>query len=100
MFIVNISLKAEKVPAEKADLMFDQHRAWFARNFQKGNFLLLGPYQDKDNAGVIIAQADNREELEAILSEDVYYPLDLANYEVHEFKAVMVSENIDKFQGK
>lgn len=96
MFIINISLKTEKVPVEKADSMFDQHRKWFAKYFEKGSFLILGPYKDKDNSGVILAQAENRKELDDILSEDVYYPLDLATYEINEFKAVMVAENISK----
>lgn len=88
------------MPTEQADAMFNQHRAWFAKNFQQGNFLLLGPYQDKEHAGVIIAQAESREALDKVLSEDVYYPLDLATYEVHEFKAAMVAENIKEFQGR
>jgi uncharacterized protein YciI len=100
MYIINISLKVDKVPTEQADAMFEQHRAWFAKNFQQGNFLMLGPYQDKEHAGVIIAQAESREALEKVLLEDVYYPLDLADYEVHEFKVAMVAENMREFQGK
>lgn len=100
MYIINISIKVDKVPKDQETTMFVQHRAWFSENFQKGTFLLLGPYQDKDNTGVIIAQVKNREELEKILLEDVYYPLGLANYEVNEFKLAMVAGNIVNFKNQ
>ncbi|GAA6391867.1 hypothetical protein I3700191H1_17520 [Megasphaera massiliensis] len=34
----------------------------------------------------------SREELDAILAEDVFAKDDMARYEVHEFKAAMVSK--------
>ncbi|MFZ7173311.1 hypothetical protein ACLSYX_00455 [[Pasteurella] aerogenes] len=47
---------------------------------------------------MIIAQTESREQLESILAEDVYYP-NLADYQIREFKAAMVAENIQQFQG-
>ncbi|GKV93943.1 hypothetical protein H2Y56_13315 [Pectobacterium aroidearum] len=100
MFLINISLKDSHTDDKTADQRFEQHRHWFAKYFKEGNFLILGPYQDKEHAGVIIAQAENREALEKILAEDVYYPLDLANYDVHEFNAIFVADNIKQFEGR
>ncbi|HGO5857417.1 TPA: YciI family protein [Mannheimia haemolytica] len=88
MYIINIALKMDKIPAEQAEQMFNVHRAWFAQYFEQGNFLMLGSYLDQDYAGVIIAQTENREALDTILAEDVYFP-DLADYEVREFKDAM-----------
>lgn len=88
MYIINIVLKMDKIPAEQAESMLNAHRAWFAQYFEQGNFLMLGPYLDQDHAGVIIAQTENREALDTILAEDVYFP-DLADYEVREFKDAM-----------
>ncbi|HHW7579631.1 TPA: YciI family protein [Mannheimia haemolytica] len=88
MYIINIVLKMDKIPAEQAESMLNSHRAWFTKYFQQGSFLLLGPYLDQDYAGVIIAQTENREALDTILAEDVYFP-DLADYEVREFKDAM-----------
>ena len=88
MYIINIALKQSNIPAEQADAMFAEHRAWFANYFQAGKFLILGPYLDQEHAGVIIARTENRAELDAILAEDVYYP-ELADYEVREFKDAM-----------
>ncbi|MDG0798420.1 YciI family protein [Pectobacterium punjabense] len=100
MFLINISLKDSDTDEETAAKRFEQHRNWFAKHFKEGNFLILGPYQDKEHAGVIIAQAENREALEKILAEDVYSPLDLANYDVHEFDAILVADNIKQFEGR
>lgn len=100
MYIINISVNIEEVLEEQADSMFEQHRQWFTRNFEKGNFLLLGSYKDIKNAGVIISQVESHEVLEKILEDDIYYPLKLANYEVNEFKAIMVAENINGFRDK
>lgn len=88
MYIINIVLKQDKIPAERAEAMFAEHRAWFADYFQAGKFLILGPYLDQNHAGVIIARTENRAELDAILAKDVYYP-ELADYEVREFKDAM-----------
>ena len=98
MYLIDISLKNENLSAEEQAQQLDAHRAWFAKYFQQGNFLLLGPYLDQERAGVIIAQAQNRAELEQILAEDIYYP-DLADYQIREFKAAMVADNIQQFQG-
>ncbi|MEQ9889802.1 YciI family protein [Pectobacterium aroidearum] len=100
MFLINISLKDSHADEETAAERFEQHRHWFAKHFEKGNFLILGPYQDKHHAGVIIAQAESREALDNILAEDVYYPLDLANYDIHEFKAIFVADDIKQFEGR
>ncbi|WP_409500555.1 YciI family protein [Mannheimia glucosida] len=86
MYIINIALKMDKI--EQAESMLNAHRAWFAQYFEQGNFLMLGPYLDQDHAGVIIAQTENREALDTVLAEDVYFP-DLADYEVREFKDAM-----------
>ena len=57
----------------------------------------LGPFTDRERAGVIIAQTENRAELDRILSEDSYYP-NLANYAIHEFTPKMVATNIEQFK--
>lgn len=98
MYLIDISIKPSDLSEAEQAQQLDAHRAWFAKYFQQGNFLLLGPYLDKARAGVIIAQTESREKLEQILTEDVYYP-DLADYQIREFKTAMVAENIQQFQG-
>ncbi len=98
MYLIDIAIKSSDLSETEQVQQLEAHRAWFAKYFQQGNFLLLGPYLDKDRAGVIIAQAESREQLEQILTDDIYYP-DLADYQIREFKAAMVAENIQQFQG-
>ena len=73
MFINNQTLKADKIPAGKGEELFKQHIAWFTKHFEQGDFLLVGPYTDKEMAGIMIAGTDSREAVEEILKEDVYY---------------------------
>ena len=70
MFIINQTLKPEKIPEGKGEELFKGHVAWFTRHFEVGDFLLVGPYTDKKMAGVMISPAESREAMEDILKDD------------------------------
>ena len=55
----------------------------------------MGPFKDIENAGVILAQTENREEMGKIIFEDAFYP-DGAKYELHEFDPKLIAEDIKK----
>lgn len=88
MYLINITVN-DDITAEQHEALFTHHINWFQKYFDAGKFILIGPYNDAKRSGVIIAQAENREALEAILREDAYYP-DLAEYEIREFTPKMV----------
>lgn len=88
MYLINITVNGD-ITAEQHEALFTQHVSWFQQYFNAGKFVLIGPYSDREKAGVIIAQTESREELEAILKEDAYYP-NLAEYEIREFIPKMV----------
>ncbi|MBP2198821.1 MULTISPECIES: YciI family protein [Pantoea] len=96
MYIINITVNAE-ISAEQHESLFPQHAAWFKKYFDAGKFVMIGPYADRERAGIIIASTESHSELETILSEDSYYP-DLANYEIREFIPKMISSDLEKFQ--
>ncbi|OAM26775.1 MULTISPECIES: YciI family protein [Eikenella] len=98
MYIINITVNAG-LPAEKHETMFAEHAEWFKKHFQAGKFLMLGPYTDAENAGVIFAHTDSRAELQAILEEDCYYP-DFAQYEIREFAPKLIAAKLPEFAGK
>lgn len=100
MFIINQTLKSEKIPAGKGEELFQQHVAWFTRHFEAGDFLLVGPYTDKEKAGIMICNAESREAVEAILKDDVYYAGNMADYEVRVFTAGKIARNFADFIGK
>ncbi|UTG67835.1 hypothetical protein KCG52_00435 [Neisseria subflava] len=83
--------------AEQHEELFPKHAAWFAKYHQAGNFLIIGPFTERERAGVIIAQIQDRAELEHILAEDSYYP-NLATYVISEFTPKMVATNIEQFK--
>lgn len=99
MYLIDITIQSNRIPAERAEELLTAHRKWFTNQSEKGNFLLVGPYLDKKMAGLVIAYAESREELEEILSQDSYYP-DLATYGVHEFQANIISEKLIDYKGK
>lgn len=94
MYLIDITIKTGAVPAGQSEALLAGHRAWFAKYFEQGHFLLLGPYLDRSAAGVIIARADSRAQLDAMLAEDVYWADKLADYQVREFQAKMVADRI------
>ena len=95
MFLINETLNREKIPQGKEEELFQQHVAWFTRHFEQGNFLLVGPYTDQEMAGIMLSGLENREALEAVLKEDVYYADGMADYEVHAFKAGKIARDSD-----
>lgn len=99
MYLINITIQSKLIPSEKSEELLKAHRNWFTEQAEKGKFLLVGPYLDKKMAGVVLAHAESREELERILSQDAYYP-DLATYDVHELQANIISEELINYKGK
>ena len=99
MFIINQTLKADKIPQGKGEELFRQHAAWFTRHFQQGDFLLVGPYTDAKMAGFMLSGAETREQVEEILKEDVYYADGLADYEIRSIKAAMIAKNLADYEG-
>ena len=85
MFIISEYLNPENIPQDQAESLFQQHAEWFTKHFNLGHFVLVGPYLDIPKAGIMLSNLISREELDAILA-------DMARYEVHEFKAAMVSK--------
>lgn len=94
MFLITITLRPEKVAADGAEALFRAHRQWFVRFHEAGNFLLLGPYTDREHSGVIVAHGDDRNMLETILAQDVYYAKGLAEYEVRPFQALLMADGL------
>ncbi|STZ75427.1 YciI family protein [Bergeriella denitrificans] len=100
MYLIDIVLDQANIPADQADEMLTTHRDWFGKYARSGHFLIVGPYRDQAHAGIVVAQAENRAALDAILAEDVYFADRLARYTVREFQANLVAEHIEQFKGQ
>lgn len=99
MYLVTITIKTEKIAKEDEADLLRRHRAWFTDQFDKGNFLLVGPYKDKGMAGIAIAKVEDRTTLDKILSQDAYYP-DYATYDVSEFQANLIADHLLDCKGQ
>ncbi len=91
MQILKITIKDNPVDPEK----LNRHRQWYKKYFDEGKFVIVGPRTDMEHAGFNICRAESRAELEEIISHDAFYP-DGADYEIAEFKANLVADNISK----
>ncbi len=82
MFIVSLTYR---VPLSEIDAHLSDHRAFLDRHFASGAFLASGPKEPR-TGGVILATLADRAALEAILDEDPFRRLGLADYAVEAFQ--------------
>lgn len=81
MFIVSLTYK---VDLSEVDEFIEEHVSYLDKYYAKGHFLVSGRKEPR-TGGVILAQANDVDELNAILAEDPFYREHLADYEVTEF---------------
>lgn len=96
MFLVDVTV----TPSQTADDFRQAHLDYLKQHAQQGTFLLFGPYLPKGSGGLIIAQAESKEALQAVLSQDPYAMEQCAKYEIREFSASYIHENFSTFQQK
>ena len=63
-------------------------REYLAKHYAIGDFITSGP-QIPRIGGVIMIKANNREAVDAIISEDPFHINDIANYQIVEFTPTM-----------
>jgi len=73
---------------EAVDALLPEHNRFLRENYDKGVFLLSGP-QVPRQGGLILARAESREALQAILAADPFGREGVARYDVIEFVAKM-----------
>ncbi len=81
MFVVSIEYK---VDLSEIDKFIPEHIKFLEKYYEKGSFIASGRKVPR-SGGIILAVADTREELSAILTEDPFHKENLASYEITEF---------------
>jgi len=71
-------------PASEVDRLVDEHRQFLARYYASGHFLMSGPQEPREG-GVILAQARDKAEIEAIMRQDPFHRETIAEYKFVEF---------------
>ena len=92
MFVIELTYKATLA---QIDANMRAHMAWLKKHYAAGRFLVSGR-QVPRTGGIILALADNREQIEAIVREDPFVARGLADARVVEFRASQRADSIDR----
>jgi uncharacterized protein YciI len=87
MFILHLTYIK---PVSDIDRLIPDHRNYLERHYASGHFLLSGRREPR-TGGVIIARAQSRAEIEAIVAQDPFSSQGVAEYEIVEFLPSMTA---------
>ncbi len=90
MFLVTITYK---VPLEQVEPYFEPHIAFVRRYYAEGAFVLTAKKLPR-TGGLIIANTEDRQQLEEILNEDPFREFDLADFDIQEIQLSQVSASL------
>jgi uncharacterized protein YciI len=90
MFVIELTYK---VPLAAIDANMAAHVAFLNTYYASGNFLVSGRKLPREG-GVILAVANSREEIEAIVREDPFCARGLADFRIIEFRASQRASDI------
>ncbi len=92
MFVIELVYKAD---LSEIDAHMKAHLAFLKKYYQSGNFLISGRKIPRDG-GIILAIAQDRQQLEAIVKEDPFHAHGLAEFRIIEFRASQRATDIPK----
>lgn len=92
MFVIELIYKASLADI---DASMTAHVAFLKKYYTAGNFLVSGRKIPRDG-GIILAVGKSRREIEAIMEEDPFYTLGLADFRVIEFLASQRASDIQR----
>ncbi len=81
MFIVELIYKKDLSEVEK---YLESHRDFLDKYYEKGNFICSGRKKPRDG-GIILLNAQNKEEVYTIIEEDPFFIEKIADYKIIEF---------------
>ncbi|MFJ2743331.1 YciI family protein [Streptomyces sp. NPDC087440] len=94
MFVLELTYTA---PVEQVDALRTDHVAWLDAQYETGVFLASGRKQSRDG-GVILAVADSRAEIEAVVAEDPFTTGGVCAYRITEFAATKTVPGLEPYR--
>jgi uncharacterized protein YciI len=94
MFIISITYTK---PMTEIDALLSAHRKFLNEQYNNGMFLLSGRKVPR-SGGIIIADAANRADVEAVVQLDPFYMAGVAEYDITEFVPSMTAEAFAMYQ--
>ncbi|MGF1867475.1 YciI family protein [Enterovibrio norvegicus] len=91
MFVVSLTYT---VALSEVDQYIDAHMAYLEKQYAEGHFLASGRKVPR-TGGIILARANDRAHLDAILRADPFYQAGVADYDIMEFEPSMTAEGLD-----
>src|SRR5262245_42390628 len=92
MFVVELSYKVE---LSEIDRHMKAHVAFLKKYYDSGIFLVSGRKIPRDG-GIILALAESREKIEAIMKEDPFCSRGLADVRIIQFRASQRAKDMPK----
>ncbi len=83
-----IAILTYRKPLEEVDRFLQAHRDYLAEHYAAGDFITSGP-QNPRIGGVIMMKADNRADVDTIISQDPFNINGIADYQIVEFTPTM-----------
>lgn len=90
MFVIELIYKADLT---EMDAHMKAHVAFLKKHYDAGHFLVSGRKVPRDG-GIILALGESRAQVEAIVREDPFCALGLADFRVIEFRASQRAEDM------
>jgi uncharacterized protein YciI len=92
MFVIELIYKTDLADI---DAHMAAHVRFLKKYYASGNFLISGRKVPRDG-GIILAVAETRRQIEAIVQEDPFYQHGLADFRIIEFRASQRADDIQK----
>jgi uncharacterized protein YciI len=94
MFVLELHYIA---PNDQIDALLPEHNAWLRKHYDAGRFLASGRKQPR-TGGVILAVAESRAEIEAIVATDPILIAKATEYRITEFLATTTAPALEAYR--
>jgi uncharacterized protein YciI len=81
-------------PLTEIDKSVEAHRTYLDRYYASGHFICSGR-QNPRVGGVILSNAESREEIESIINEDPFKQAGIAQYDILEFEPTKFAKGFE-----
>jgi len=92
MFVIELFYKADLAAI---DAQMKPHMAYINKHYADGTFVLSGRKVPRDG-GVILANGNDRDAIEAIVKQDPFIALGLADYKLVQFRCSTRADDVPK----
>ncbi|HEY1150990.1 MAG TPA: YciI family protein [Pseudoduganella sp.] len=94
MFIITLTYLK---PPEEIDKLLAAHREYLREQYDNGMFLMSGRLVPR-TGGIILATADSRADIEAVIELDPFKEAGAASYTITEFVPTMTADILSAFK--